>query len=926
MTTRSGSPFGMILDRDLDMTLLSAARRIAATAADLDERRALLRVSLRDHVSEQEANGKTKKCLTRIWLNPPAEAVGLIDWATSVALDDDDVVLQYGALLATFPFAGVVARVIGKALASDGHVAPADVRAEVRRIVGDRPSVDIGARKVYATLNNLGLLAKAGDNLVRGTPLAMTSQLTTWLIDAILHTRQVETIGEDEVQSAPELLGAVLPFSLDETDVYDRLERVTEGAGRSVYVPSRRRSTVAARIVEVADGTDHLRTVIRMAKAAGQTVGFMPDAAYRDRARAGRLLAVEDGNHVEAYVLYDLPRDHVKIVQLVVADQARGAGHARRLVDELCARHAARRGISLRCRNDFPAASVWPRLGFDAVHESIGRSFDGKPLTTWFRDFGHPDLFTHLGATDQRPVAVLDSSAFIALVDPDAGPPIDQLRGDWIGEYARLAVTAELDNELSKAAPGVNRERQMRVATTFSHLAPAAAEWEPWLDKLRAAHPSSLPDDAADLRHIARALAAGATWLIVSDGAMRSRYASTAEELGALLIMRPEQFVLDLDARVRTSDYNPVELAGTSVTRRLVDAASVDGLAAHFVSHGAGEKIGELRERVRQLAAQPADCTIEVIEHDSEAVALVGRRESAGVLEVPLLRFARVSGKRTLARHVVADLRSHAIAADLSVVRIVDPTPSSLVLPAAEEEGYFERAGSLESVTVQGIGSADDLASELARLGFDETTSVVSAAHAIAAEPDPPSAAHLEGMVAPYRIVDAGIETFIVPIRPAWATALFATDLAEGQLFDREWRLGLQRELVYYRSPRNSGGIARGSRILWYVSGDAPGSRSIRAVSLLTEVITAPSGHLFHRFERLGSYKRADVDGAADPRGIAMALRFSNTEIFSHPVPLDIIRSVITGDPKSRAVVLISPRKVSEETFLEIHRLGTSHA
>jgi hypothetical protein len=49
-----------------------------------------------------------------------------------------------------------------------------------------------------------------------------------------------------------------------------------------------------------------------------------------------------------------------------------------------------------------------------------------------------------------------------------------------------------------------------------------------------------------------------------------------------------------------------------------------------------------------------------------------------------------------------------------------------------------------------------------------------------------------------------------------------------------------------------------------------------------------------------------------------MALRFSHTETFPHPVALDDYRRIETGDPKSRDVVLRSIRRISEHTFVRL--------
>ena len=81
--SRSPAPYGMLLDRGLTLEQLDLAYDIAREDPDPKTNRKRLTMGLRDVVSEQEAEGKTKKCLTRVWLNPPPEASEMIAWARS---------------------------------------------------------------------------------------------------------------------------------------------------------------------------------------------------------------------------------------------------------------------------------------------------------------------------------------------------------------------------------------------------------------------------------------------------------------------------------------------------------------------------------------------------------------------------------------------------------------------------------------------------------------------------------------------------------------------------------------------------------------------------------------------------------------------------------------------------------------------------
>ncbi len=227
----------MIFDRALTPELLDVALRVATTAGASPDSRRLLTVALRDYVNDQEAQGKTKKDLSRIWVRPPAPARAMIAWAIeNQHLDPEHTILHLGAILATFPFAGVVAAIAGRQLQLEGQIDARAVRFQTRGTLGDRSSIDVGARKVVTSLRYLGLIERSSSGLlVLGRQPAVPDGLQGWITHALLLTRQAEEIGTDEASRAPELATVkVLPGV---TSDYPLLELHTE-PGRNVAVPA----------------------------------------------------------------------------------------------------------------------------------------------------------------------------------------------------------------------------------------------------------------------------------------------------------------------------------------------------------------------------------------------------------------------------------------------------------------------------------------------------------------------------------------------------------------------------------------------------------------------------------------------------------------------------------------------------------------
>jgi hypothetical protein len=230
---------GMIYDRALTPDLLDIGLRVATKEPGSPDARRTLTIALRDHVSPQEAEGKTKKGLTRIWVRPPEAARPMIAWGVAHQhLVPARNVLHFGAMLATFPFVGTVAAIIGRQLRHDGVVEPRQVRRDTCLVLGDRSSVDVGARKVVTTMRYLGLLEAAdGKVLTCARPMAVPAGLGPWITHALLLTRQVEAVGIDELSRSPEL--ATLDVANGRPNGYPLLDAHAEGSRTVAVVNSR---------------------------------------------------------------------------------------------------------------------------------------------------------------------------------------------------------------------------------------------------------------------------------------------------------------------------------------------------------------------------------------------------------------------------------------------------------------------------------------------------------------------------------------------------------------------------------------------------------------------------------------------------------------------------------------------------------------
>lgn len=158
-------------------------------------------------MTPQEAENKTRKVLTRVWVVPPANAHGMIRWAVEHQREvTDRRALHFGALLATYPFFGSIAAAIGRQVHLDGAVDRKSLRTFARSTFGDREFIDAGTSKTLGTMRNLGVLEGPKEGPYRiGSRLLVPPSFSSWFLHALALTRQAESVRVAELSRAFEL-------------------------------------------------------------------------------------------------------------------------------------------------------------------------------------------------------------------------------------------------------------------------------------------------------------------------------------------------------------------------------------------------------------------------------------------------------------------------------------------------------------------------------------------------------------------------------------------------------------------------------------------------------------------------------------------------------------------------------------------------
>lgn len=676
-----------------------------------------------------------------------------------------------------------------------------------------------------------------------------------------------------------------------------------------------------------------LQLVKELGRANKQTLGFFPDGAFDEHAAKGLIIvALAADERLAGYSIYRITRSlSAAIVHLCIHSDFRGTGITHALLNFLERETAHLRGVGLWCRNDFPAHNIWPRFGFVARSERTGKRKSGSDLTYWWKDHGIPDLLTSIANEKCGPklAAVVDANVFFDLVD-GADSDSTGLNLGWLRDEVDLQICPEMFNEISRDVDKSRREQRRIFANKFGEVSASNDD----VQRVRALLVSAIPTretvrDRSDILHLAQAVAGGAKAFVTRDDHLFN-YADEVYEKTLVSVVRPADIVTRIDALLREQFYQRDRLAGTSLTAARENVIDEDLLASLFQADKQGERKNAFLTRLRKLRADPQNAGYLVVhDPDRNPIGILGYQRSAvGNTAVTTLRAKAGPLAISLMRYLVISLLIEVENTSASMT-ITDPYAASDVAEQLAGFGFVKTASGLAKLLVSGtLTLADVLDSLKSRLGTHaEVDDLISGSIRLITGFDIENKTEplltLERALWPLEIRDLEVPAYIIPIKPMYAQHLFDVGIAKADLFGANIDLALNQESVYYRSPKNSRGLASPARLLWYVSTNAriPGSGHIRAHSKLDEVDIGTAKTIFRKFRRLGifGYKEVLEIAAKDSTAQVMAMRFSCSRMLERPIPWIEIKSMLhQHDVKS---ILISPTRIPTDLYFKLRGL-----
>jgi len=220
-------------DRFIPLEWAAAALRVRADLGTLDDLNALLDAA----ELGVAARKKTRTVLNRLWLKPRPELADFAERGVAIFKADPSVpiaALTWGMAIATYPFFGKVAELVGRLSALQGDCASAEIHRRMSETYGEREGTYRMTNTVLQSQASWGAIERIekGKRLVRMKPIVVNNeQAVAWLLEAALRY-----IGK--AVSVPKLssLAVLYPFVLDQPLGYlasksPNLEVRSEGTG-----------------------------------------------------------------------------------------------------------------------------------------------------------------------------------------------------------------------------------------------------------------------------------------------------------------------------------------------------------------------------------------------------------------------------------------------------------------------------------------------------------------------------------------------------------------------------------------------------------------------------------------------------------------------------------------------------------------------
>ncbi len=204
-------------DRFIHIDWVTVALKIRSGIGSLDE----LNESLNAAGLSVAARKKIRTVLNRLWLEPLPELVDFASRGIEIYKAYPDVsipALSWGMAIATYPFFGKVAELVGRLSALQGDCASTEVHRRMSEIYGEREGTYRMTNMVLQSQASWGAIERVenGKRLIRRVPMTLTNEhAVAWIVEAALRYT-----GKAVSVPALQAMSVIYPFILDRPLAY----------------------------------------------------------------------------------------------------------------------------------------------------------------------------------------------------------------------------------------------------------------------------------------------------------------------------------------------------------------------------------------------------------------------------------------------------------------------------------------------------------------------------------------------------------------------------------------------------------------------------------------------------------------------------------------------------------------------------------
>ena len=168
-----------------------------------------------------DARKKTRTVLNRLWLAPRQELAEFADRGLAIHKQDPTLpaqLLTWGMAIATYPFFGKVAELVGRLSALQGDCAATEIHRRMSELYGEREGTSRMTNMVLQSQASWGVIERIqqGKRIVRKGQISVTNdEAVTWLVEGAVRYAG-KAVSVDALHSLPVLF----PFTLDRPVAY----------------------------------------------------------------------------------------------------------------------------------------------------------------------------------------------------------------------------------------------------------------------------------------------------------------------------------------------------------------------------------------------------------------------------------------------------------------------------------------------------------------------------------------------------------------------------------------------------------------------------------------------------------------------------------------------------------------------------------